>query len=136
MPITYQIKPDEKLVTLVHTGVVADSEFLSFYKNLYTVPQFDRSFNVLVNLQQAESTARSTSALHELAEFIQKQLKNINPHPKIAVVAPKDLSFGLARMYEVFSSTASSRFVVFRDADDALTWLGVSEKLKDDLAPP
>lgn len=127
MPITYQTKPDEKLVTLVHTGVIADDEFLSFYKDLYANPQFDKSFNLLVDLQQTESTVRSTSALRELAEFIQRQLEDIHPHPKIAVIAPKDISFGLARMYEVFSGTSDSEFVVFRDANAALAWLGVSE---------
>jgi hypothetical protein len=36
-------------------------------------------------------------------------------------------------MYEFFSSTVTWEFAVFRAADAALTWLGLSENLMDDL---
>ena len=41
MPITYQLKPDENLVILVHVGAVTDDEFLSFYQALYEDTRFD-----------------------------------------------------------------------------------------------
>ncbi|MGD2151346.1 MAG: hypothetical protein PVF99_12120, partial [Desulfobacterales bacterium] len=100
MPITYQLKPDERLVIFIHVGVVTDEEFLSFYKALYEENRFDKSFNALVDLRQTESTVRSAEALTEFAEFIYEQYTNITSRPKVAVVAPEDISFGLARMYE------------------------------------
>jgi hypothetical protein len=139
MPITYQLKPDERLVVFIHVGVVTDEEFLSFYKALYEENRFDKSFNALVDLRQTESTVRSAEALTEFAEFIHEQYTNITSRPKVAVVAPEDISFGLARMYEVFSGDVPWEFLVFREVDSALAWLGVSENLMDDLdqsAPP
>lgn len=53
--------------------------------------------------------------------------------PKIAVIAPKDLSFGMARMFEAFSDTVPFNFGVFREIDAALAWLGVPENLLEDL---
>jgi hypothetical protein len=133
MPITYQLKPDERLVVLVHVGVVTDDEFLLFYKALYEENRFDKSFNLLVDLRQTESTVRSAGALNQFADFVHQHYTNITARPKVAVVAPEDISFGLARMYEVFSGDVPWEFVVFRKADAALKWLGVSENLMDDL---
>ena len=133
MPIQYQIKPDEKLVILVHIGTVNDDEFLSFYKALYENPQFDISYNQLVDLRKTESSVRSTAALREFANIAEQYYSDVSAQPKIAVVAPEDISFGLARMYEVFSDSVPWKFSVFRDIDTALEWLGVSKKLIDDI---
>jgi hypothetical protein len=53
--------------------------------------------------------------------------------PKVAVVAPEDVSYGLARMYEGFTNDVPWEFVVFRAAAAALAWLGLPENLMDDL---
>ncbi len=100
MPITYQFKPDEKLVILIHVGTVFDDEFLSFYKALFEDTLFDKSFNLLVDLRQAESSVRSTVVLNEFSQFVLQQFENTTVRTKVAVVASEDISFGLARMYE------------------------------------
>ena len=131
MPITYQLKSDERLVILVHAGIVTDDEFLSFYRALFEDNRFDMSFNMLVDLRQTESSVRSAAALNEFADFMRRQFISITVRPKVAVVAPEDVSFGLARMYEVFSGDVPWEFAVFRAADAALAWLGLSENLLD-----
>ena len=133
MPITYQLKPDERLVILVHVGAVTNDEFLSFYKALFEDDQFDKSFNLLVDLRQAESSVRSAETLNEFADFIRRQYVSTTARPKVAVVAPEDISFGLARMYEVFSGDVPWEFAVFRAAAAALAWLGLFENLMNDL---
>ena len=114
MPITYQLKPDERLVILIHVGTVSDDEFMSFYKALFEDNRFDKSFNLLVDLRQAESSVRSTAALNKFAEFVRRQFKSTTTRTKVAVVASEDISFGLARMYEVLSGAVPWEFVVFR----------------------
>jgi hypothetical protein len=42
---------------------------------------------------------------------------------RTAVVVAEDFHFGLARMYEVFSSDVPVEFVVFRDLESAKTWV-------------
>lgn len=42
---------------------------------------------------------------------------------KTAVVVRRDFHFGLARMYEVFSSDLPVEFVVFRDLEAATAWV-------------
>jgi hypothetical protein len=133
MPITYQLKPDLRLVILVHAGVVTDDEFLSFYKALFEDSRFDESFNLLVDLRQAESSVRSPETLKESAEFMKWQYENTTATPKVAVAASEDISFGLARMYEAFSGQIPWEFEVFRTIDTALSWLGLPDSLMNDL---
>jgi hypothetical protein len=133
MPITYRLRSDEKLVILVHRGIVTDEEFLSFYRTLYEENRFDNSLDLLVDLRQTESASRSAGALSEFAEFIRNHFSSTTAGPKVAVVAPKDISFGLARMYEAMSGDVPFEFAVFRTSGEALSWLGMSESLIDDL---
>ena len=63
------------------------------------------------------------------------QFSETSAHPKVAIVAPNDLVFGLARMYEVFSELEKVPWdlVVFRAVDAALAWLGLSDDFLDSL---
>jgi hypothetical protein len=133
MPITCQFKPDARLIIFVHVGVVPDEEFLSSYRAFYKDPRFDKSFNLLVDLRRTDSSVRSSEALRKLADFIRGALAISKARPKVAVIAPEDLSFGLARMSQVFSDTVPWDFAVFRAPDAALAWLRVPENLMDDL---
>ena len=133
MPITYQLKPDENLVILVHVGAVTDDEFLSFYQALYEDTRFDVSFNMLVDLRQAESSVRGAGTLKESAEFMRRQYVSTTARPMIAVVASEDISFGLARMYEMFSEEVPWEFEVFRAINAASAWLGLPDNLMNDF---
>jgi hypothetical protein len=133
MPITYHLKLDERLLVIVHEGVVSDDEFLAFYKALYEDSRIDKSLNLLVDLRHTKSSGRSGPAVRELAHFMEGRFINIPARPKIAVVAPKDVSFGMARMYDFFSRYKPWDFVVFRAADAALAWLGLPENLLNNL---
>ena len=70
---------------------------------MYKHELYDLSMNRLVDMREAESASISTDCLRKLASFLCEQFKETQAHPKIAIVAPKDLSFGIARMYEVFT---------------------------------
>lgn len=125
MPISVEIKPNEKLVVLSHEGSVHDDEFLSSYRALFDDPRYHISYNLLVDLRRAISSVRGKEALRDVAWLASLQLANSEVVPKVAVVAPQDISFGLARMYEAFSDSVPWEFKVFRSADAALSWLGL-----------
>src|SRR5262245_22008286 len=42
---------------------------------------------------------------------------------RTAIVAPADVSYGLARMYEAYQEPTAGELRVFRSLDDALAWL-------------
>ena len=126
MPITAHFRPEANLIVLVHAGVVSDDEFVSSYKAIYEDVRFDKSSKILVDLRHTESSVRSSATLRRFAEFMELKFKDISVHPKVAVVAPEDVSFGLARMYQVFSHKVQWEFQVFRSTEKALAWLAVT----------
>jgi hypothetical protein len=133
MPIQFHFRPDAKLVISVHVGTVDDDEFIVSYKELFKSDRFDFSLNLLIDLRQADSSQRSTDALQQLAFLAQTTYQDSSAHPKVVVVAPKALSFGLARMAKAFSHRVPWDFAVFYSQDEALGWLGVPNDLLNDL---
>jgi len=133
MPITFHFKPESKLIICVHTGRVPDDEFLVYYQSMLDSDSFATDMNLLIDLRQTDSSPRSGQALIQFAEFAKSKLAEAHTYPMVAVVAPKDLSFGLARMYEFFADSIPWDFVVFRSVDTALAWLRAPEDLMDDL---
>jgi hypothetical protein len=131
MPISCRYKPEMKLVIFVHKGHVTDEEFLSFYRAFFKDQKFENYCKYLVDLRQADSTRRKTEALFNLAIFLKNHYQDLSIEMCIAVVAPQDLSFDLARTYEVLSSTLPWQFQVFEKMIPALDWLGVSENQVD-----
>lgn len=133
MPIEFHFRLDEKVVICVHVGTVNDDEFIAFYKGLFESDQFDSSLNLLIDLRKADSSQRSTDALMQLAFIAQTTYQDIDVQPKVAVVAPEALSFGLARMAEAFSHRVPWDFAVFYSEAEALGWLGVPDDLLNGL---
>ena len=129
MTIESHVIPEYNTIVFVHTGRVPDDEFLAFYETFFKSSTFQPSINILVDLRETHSSVRSPEALLRFAKSMEKRLDDINESTKVAVVAPKDLSFGLARMYKVLADSVNWNFVVFRALDAALAWLGLPEDL-------
>lgn len=133
MTITFHFRPEENLVICVHKGDRPDDEFLAACKGMYEHDLYNISMNRLIDFRQALSGSRSASALEQMAAFVNTQFAKTDAHPKVAVIAPVDVSFGISRMYEVFTDTVPWDLVVFRAIDAALAWLGLPEDFMDDL---
>jgi hypothetical protein len=129
MAIECRTLAEHKLVILKHVGTIPDDEFLDFYKKLFKSDTFDPTMNLLVDLREADSTSRSSEVLFQLAEFAKSTLSDVPTKPKVVVIAPKELSFGLAKMYEAFSYMVPWEFVVFHSTDTALEWLDLPDDL-------
>jgi hypothetical protein len=119
----------EKLNWIRHQGLTTDESFLEFYTMFYRNDEVDRSYNQLIDLRSATSSNRSPQALQQLAEMTKQSRIGDESTPKIAVVAPERLTFGLARMYDAYSDLISWKFVIFRHISAAVAWLHLSETL-------
>lgn len=126
MPITFELEPDDRLVVFHHVDDVPDDELLTFYGDFFDGPQAAEFTKLLILLEQTKSVGRSTGALRALAELLQQKLKGRTERTVVAVVAPGDHSFGMARMYEAMSSNLPWDFHVFRDSESARAWLGAA----------
>lgn len=125
MPITHQYHEASQLTAFTHAGTVPDDEFLDAYRTAFDDSRVRGSCCLLIDLRTTQSGARSAQALREMGEMMLDVFGSTGNAPKVAVVAPGDLSFGLARMYESFSHRVDWEFSVFRDPRAALEWLGL-----------
>lgn len=127
MPFNFKIEPEFNLVILKHIGTISDDEFLSYYKSLFNNDSFDPSMNLIIDLENTDSSTRSSEVLYQLAGIFRHKFSQTKTYPKIAIIAPKDLSFGLARTYEAFIDKVPVKFNVFREKEKAYAWLEIPD---------
>ena len=129
MPITRTTRSEHNLTIVTHTGEISDNEFINFYWRFFQGEVFKKPMKLLIDLREADSRSRSSGTLHEFAGFVNEGLNENSTFPRVAVVAPKSLSYGLARMYQSYSESVPWEFIIFRAIDAALAWLEVPEDL-------
>ena len=133
MPVRFRFFPKFNTVVCEHIGTIGDDEFLASYTSLYADDRFIPTMNHLVDLRRTDSAKRTQHTLRSFAASMNERFHKAHMKPKIAVIAPKDASFGLARMYEAYSDNIPGDFVVFRSPDAAVAWLGLPESVLDEL---
>jgi hypothetical protein len=62
----------------------------------------------------------TSEKLEEIADYAKTKLMLPS---KVAIVAPKDLSYGLSRVYEALRRQEGLEIEIFRDEQKALSWL-------------
>jgi hypothetical protein len=79
---------------------------------------------VFANVDFHETTELNVSPgdIRQLAH-LDAHLARTIPNAIVAIVAPKDSIFGMARMWEVFAESTGWRTGVFRSSDEACAWV-------------
>ena len=129
MPIKFHFRPDNNLIISVHKGIVKDDEFINSYRSLCENYLFKTGMNLLVDLRKADSSYRSSEGLYSIAGFLESRYQDFNKEPKIAVLAPKNISFGLARVFHALSGNIPIEYSIFRSSEEALSWLDAPNSL-------
>jgi hypothetical protein len=114
MPLSYNIDKARCLVITDASGVVTAQEALAHQRHLDADPDFDESFDQLVDFLDAteiRATGKDVRLLAERSVFSKTS--------KRAVVAKDPLTFGLARMFGAYRSAAGG-------VKRCRTWVGRS----------
>ena len=85
----------------------------------------DRVRNVLfllVLLGDVTECPATTAEIRQLA-LLDQQIAQMNPDIVLAAVAPQDLMFGMARMWQAFTDTIGWTTAVFRSRAEADEWI-------------
>ncbi len=118
MPTSYRIDKSLGLVFTTAQGVLTGQDILMHLKSLRENPDFDPSYDQLVDFRDVTEIPISAG-----------KMKAISTHHVFngrgAVVAEKDIGFGMMRMYEVLSKFEPDQFKVFRNMAEARRWLGL-----------
>lgn len=119
MPTEYSIDPEKRRVTTVGRGTLVFSQMMANAEMMKRDPALDPTFTELVDIAEVDSVDLSAEQIEALAG-----IRIFDPASRRAIVAPRPLYFGMARMYEAHhSAKTESAIRVFTDRDEAVKWL-------------
>jgi hypothetical protein len=119
----YAINPARHVIYTRMWGSVTMADFLAVRSTLTADPQFDPSFSHISDLRDCAPLDVSASDIGQLASRAARKPS------RRAIVVSHDVTFGLARMYELRRQLVdpSGQIQVFRTLPEALTWLGLDD---------
>jgi hypothetical protein len=106
-------------------GTITDSIMLEDFRAFFASSDWVPEHNELADLSEADLSNVTPDGIKGLASFIKLTFQSKGISPKVAVFAPNDLPFGLARMYSVPAEDFETH-MVFRDLNEAKLWLHTS----------
>jgi hypothetical protein len=121
--VNYSIDTHIPLVYTVFSGDVNNADVIEHLRSLLADPRFDSSMPELVDLRGVTSVSASSEMIPASARWPLH-----SSYARRAVVAPTDLLYGLARMYQSYrDDTGQAQLQIFRTIPPALEWLGLAE---------
>ncbi len=121
MSVEFRIDKDEGIVYGTLKGEVTYTEVLSAITGMVEGEDYNPGLNGITDLREMKWES-DQGDLRKLVQFLIKHRKQIG-RSRSAVVVSSDRTYGMARMFEVFSSELSIRVRVFRDYDEAKKWV-------------
>lgn len=121
MPVTYEIDRERGLIRTRCTGAVSFDEVMEHFRVLEREPGLPRRLDVLLDLSGIATVPDSDQIVH-VAKQLEKLLEKVRWR-HCAIVATRDLVFGISRVFEVRAENAFTATQVFREMAAAETWL-------------
>lgn len=121
MPVTYEVDKTLGLVWTRLVGVVTVDELVAHFQELEQNPDAPVSLNVLLDLTDL-TTVPDAGQLRTLTKEMTRVYQRIHFNA-CAIVASRDVLFGMARMWEVFAGECFQATRTFRHLEEARTWL-------------
>jgi hypothetical protein len=123
MPISYRIDSERGLVITTASGVLTDDDILELKRRLAADPEFKMGMRELSDVRAVTDLQVSTEGVRRMAAMDESPSSARSSH-KLAIVAGSDATFGMARMYQMFTESNQPHVAVFKDYDRARRWLG------------
>jgi hypothetical protein len=121
MPIHTDMKGEKQLTIHTVTGEVSFEEAMATLNAFYSD---NPTLNVIWDLTEGTIRALSSAHLEKIMDFISPASKK-RTGGKTAGVAPADIDFGLARMFQILAELSGYKpsVRIFRELKDAFDWL-------------
>ena len=118
-----KIDKDIKLAQIKARGRVNVLELKDIFLETVEHEDWQSGFNMLCDYSNIENFDVSTKDIDDITEW-QVSIDKLIGDGRCAVIASKDSVYGMSRMWEILSSERSQQICVFRQMNDAITWLG------------
>jgi len=122
MPVRIEYTKDGIGVVLHHEGVVTGEELYASISIVYQDNRYPNLKYWIGDRTDCTQFMPSQDWLKKIAGLNRKESSR-NPGMLLALVSPKDLPFGMSRMFQVFSEGDLFKTEVFRDRARAEKWI-------------
>jgi len=124
MPIKIQYDFAQNVLFSKATGAISLQDIMGYYSEIKQI-NLKSGYCVLADYTEAEIDLH----YNDIATIAEKRRRSLlNPAKlKIAIIARSDVVFGMARMYQIMIDEKQFYVNVFREREEALQWLGISE---------
>ena len=135
MPSAFQIFAEDNFVVSVHWGHMTAREHSKLIRDYRASPDADPTQDCLIDFTLV--TDYDLTFVTLLFEISSLQLPDVRPElSRMAILAPGDVAFGVARMYEsVIDGRLSTTPMVVRSRTEAFRFLGREDKPEYRLKP-
>ena len=123
MPTTARIEPVTQTLLVTYSGWITDDDLLRSYDQVRSLPGFDPDGRELVDFSAVEGGEVTSAGVGKLLG----RPPLFGQGARRAIVAPTDVAFGMARMFELRRLEECGEIVVFRTRREALEWLGIPD---------
>lgn len=131
MPTEYVIDKAQKTVFTTLYGTLTLKEGVEHHHRLASDPDFDISYNELIDGGALEKVGLNTSGIFSLSQSCP-----FGPTARRAIYSTdRQLYYGFARMFQTLAGGKHGEIEVFKERDEALQWLGVEMPDSDSNDP-
>ena len=122
MPISYRIDRERAVVLTEAWGVLTDADILGHKARLLNDPGFDSRMPQLSDIRNIDRLDVTPIGVRAMVDHDAANADRRAGH-RMGLVVPKDVVFGMARMYQQMGSRADSGVEVFRTMEEPDAWL-------------
>lgn len=123
MPITTSIDSRTGFRMHVATGPLLPDELENALRDAYRRPDYRPEANSLCDVREAGGEAFAGAEIRRIVDAVLEH-RGAPPGTRTAILVGRDLTYGLARMFEQqLEAESPSDVMVFRDMDEAMAWL-------------
>jgi hypothetical protein len=131
MPVTYTIDADKQSVRTRCIGRVTLQEVIDHFRTLEQDPRCPAHLDVFLDLSGMDvSSVPQTAQLSRVVLEV-KRVQNWVRFGACAILAPRDVVFGVMRMFETMSNQYFRVTQSFRDGTEAEVWLASQQSSAD-----
>lgn len=126
MPILFKLNNKRSYFITKYSGHISNEEHIESFKSFFTGNDWIPGMNELAIASNIKGSSININSLRTLLNFKNNYYERHKiSHIKIAIYAPGDLAFGIARMYDTLAEAKLSPEEVkpFRDIRKAIRWL-------------
>jgi len=125
MPIRVSVDETRGLVEMAVAGELTKSELVKTMDRYFREPYSTLPLG-LFDLSDVTFMDISGDSVRDAARRAAQHVDSRLEGGKLAIVAPRDVLFGMARMYEILRADSPVEVQVFRGRDEAESWLGIT----------